>query len=72
MILKLLRRLPITDNYNEVLVYNEDREITQFVNYDKEMVEQVFGDELKVYWIGEIDEKRQGIRLVEQVEEQAW
>ena len=72
MILKLLRKLPITDNYNEVLVYNEDREITQFVNYDKEMVEQVFGDELKVYWIGEVDVENHSIKLIKKVAKQDW
>lgn len=41
-------------------------------NYDKEMVEQVFGDELKVYWIGEVDVENHSIKLIKKVAKQDW
>lgn len=72
VILKLQRPLITNGSYNEILVYNESGDINELWDFDKKTIKQVFGKEYKVYWLGEIDEKRQGIRLVEQVEEQAW
>lgn len=72
VILKLQRPLVTNGSYNEILVYDESGEINMMWDFDKKTIKQVFGKEYKVYWIGEIDKKRQGIRLVEQVEEQAW
>lgn len=72
VILKLQRPLITNGSYNEILVYDESGEINELWDFDKKTIKQVFGKEYKVYWVGEIDEKRQGIRLVEQVEEQAW
>lgn len=72
VILKLQRPLATNGSYNEILVYDESGEINMMWDFDKKTIKQVFGKEFKVYWVGEIDEKRQGIRLVEKVEEQAW
>lgn len=72
VILKLQRPLITNGSYNEILVYDESGDINELWDFDKKTIKQVFGKEYKVYWLGEIDEKRQGIRLVEQVEEQAW
>lgn len=72
VILKLQRPLITNGSYNEILVYDESGGINELWDFDKKTIKQVFGKEYKVYWLGEIDEKRQGIRLVEQVEEQAW
>lgn len=72
VILKLQRPLITNGSYNEILVYDEGGDINELWDFDKKTIKQVFGKEYKVYWLGEIDKKRQGIRLVEQVEEQAW
>lgn len=69
VILKLQRPLITNGSYNEILVYDESGDINELWDFDKKTIKQVFGKEYRVYWLGEIDEKRQGIRLVEQVEE---
>lgn len=74
-IFKVQRPMATSDDegYNQLLIYDEDRDIDQIWNASKEEMEQLFpNDELKTYWEGEVDTKKRQFWLTKPVEEQPW
>lgn len=60
------------DNYDEVLVYNEDRDFTMIVPMDEEAMEEIFPDEEeKTYWLC-VPDKNNYLHPIKRVEEQEW
>lgn len=67
---KLQRPIITNGDYNEVMAYTEDRERIAFIGMSEEMIEEIFGDEFKIYVTGKV---KKGILVVDEIiEEQAW
>lgn len=72
-IFKLQRPVYDSDgDYDQVMLYNEDRSVDQIIQMSRDEIEELFGDEYKVYVKGVI--KNDGIMRVMNVldEEQDW
>lgn len=69
-IVKLQRPLA-TNHKPEVLIYDEVKRFVFFLPYDEHMVE-LFGDDIKQYWLADIPRYKGDIKLIKRMEEQEW
>lgn len=67
---KLQRPLFSSDGNLEVMAYTEEREQVVIISLPQEVVDEVFGDELKIYARGKIKNGNLAVREV--VPEQDW
>lgn len=67
---KLQRPLFTNGDYLEVMAYTEGREQVAMIPFTTELIDEVFGDEPKVYVKGKV--KRGNLVVDEIVEEQPW
>lgn len=56
--------------YGDVLAYTEDKTRHAMITLPMEQVEEIFGDEPKIYVVGEV--KRGNLVVDDYAEEQAW
>lgn len=72
-ILKLQRSLFTSDGIDDVLIYNEDRTTTALLPLDGTNLEEVFGEEPKVYYLADVPQADgHFIKLIKQMPEQPW
>lgn len=70
-VFKLQRPLHTNGDYNEILIYNEDRSVEAQLPVSSEVIELIFNDEYKVYMLGKVGDD--GIvRISGRVEDQDW
>lgn len=67
---KLQRPLFTNGDYCEVLAYTYGKERQAFIRFTEKEIEQVFGDEVKVYVAATV--KRGNLVIEDLVEEQDW
>jgi hypothetical protein len=74
MIFKIQKPVATNVDPPEVLVYNQDRSITQSIPMPKEDIDAIFGDDLKQYWEAEIIEANdtKNLMLRQKVGDQDW
>lgn len=57
VVLKMQRPVFTTDNYNQVLYYNESRSILGIYNLNPETINDLFGEAHKIFVLGTLDKK---------------
>jgi hypothetical protein len=74
MILKIQKPLSGNVEPPEILVYNEDRSVTESIPMSWFDIHELFGDDVKQYWDGDIIEANgtKNIELHKQVKAQPW
>ena len=69
---KLQRPLVTNSSSHDVMAYTEDKEDLAFINMTQEQIDEVFGDELKIYVEAKVN-KKTGMLVADRiVEEQDW
>jgi len=69
-IFKMQASITTTQEFRQVLIYNEDRSVTVQIDMD-ESLEELFDGELKIYVEGEVNKDKQ-LEIHDIVEEQDW
>jgi len=53
-------------------MYDKTRKYTAEVPMNEKSVNQIFGNQLKVYWLARLPKKIGHVVLIKEVEEQSW
>lgn len=62
----------VTNGPAEAMVYNEDHSVFTLLPWTEDL-DEIFGDDLKQYWLADIPQFDKGfIKLIQEVEEQVW
>lgn len=67
---KLQRPIVTNGNYNEIMAYPEDRSTTALIPLDEKTINELFGDELKIYVRGYV--KDGNLNIDRKVSERDW
>jgi len=71
-IFKMQRPLFSNDPDAKTLIYNEDRSVLQYLDMDDDLLQSLFGDEMKVYAMCKVNKRRKKIELEYVLDEEDW